>query len=133
MGLSDLTVLLALYMALAVSTGAFVHGFAGFGSSMVWVSSLALLLPPAQVVPTVLLFTVVASIGLLPAVWRDIDWTSLRWLLLGTAVATPVGVVALASLPADTIRMGIALIVLIATGLLWRGQTIATPSAPPQP
>jgi hypothetical protein len=68
----------------AVLAGAFIKGYTGFGASMVWVTSLALVLPPLQVVPMVLLFEVVTSIGLLRHVWREVEWRSLWPLLAGT-------------------------------------------------
>ena len=83
----------------AVLVGAFVKGYTGFGASMVWVTSLSLVLPPVQVVPMVLLFEVATSIGLLRHVWREVEWRSLWLLLAGTGAATPFGILALASLP----------------------------------
>jgi uncharacterized membrane protein YfcA len=105
----------------AVLAGAFIKGYTGFGASMVWVTSLALVLPPLQVVPMVLLFEVVISIGLLRDVWRAVEWRSLWLLLAGTCVATPLGIYALASLPADALRIALALVVLVAAILIWRG------------
>lgn len=124
MVLLDLSPAALAYAALAVFAAAFVRGYAGFGSSMIWVSSLAIVLPPAEVVPMVLLFEVVASLGLLPAVWREVQWRSLRWIVLGTLLATPIGVYALASLPADAIRLAIACVVIVATLLIWRGVSL---------
>ena len=111
------------YAALAVFAAAFVRGYSGFGSSMIWVSSLAIVLPPAEVVPMVLLFEIAASLGLLPAVWREVAWRSLGWIVLGTVLATPLGVYALAALPSDAIRLAIAAVVIVATLLIWRGRS----------
>ncbi len=105
----------------AVFGGAFVRGYSGFGSALIWVSSLSLILPPTDVVPVVFALDLAASLQLLPKVWRDIDWRSLRWLLLGTAAAMPLGIYVLASLPPAPIRMAIAAVVLTVTALLWRG------------
>jgi uncharacterized membrane protein YfcA len=46
--------------AVAVLLGALVRGYTGFGASMFWVASLALIYPPSGVVPTVLLLEVLA-------------------------------------------------------------------------
>jgi uncharacterized membrane protein YfcA len=54
-------------------------------------------------------------------VWKDVDWRSLRWLFLGTLVATPIGAAVLASVPADTMRMLVSATVLTAVAVLWRG------------
>ncbi len=89
------------FCIVAVFGGALVRGYTGFGSSLIWVSSLSLVLPPVIVVPAVYLLEIAASAHLLPRVWRKIEWRSLRWLLLGTFVATPPGVYLLSALPAS--------------------------------
>lgn len=109
------------FSVLAVLVGAFIKGYTGFGASMVWMTSLSLVLPPLQVVPMVLMFEVATSIGLLRHVWHEVEWRSLWLLLAGTAVATPLGIYALASLPADALRIALALVVLVAAILIWRG------------
>ncbi len=120
------------FAAVAVFGGAVVRGFTGFGSSLIWVSSLSLVLPPVAVVPTVYALEIVASAHLLPKVWREIDWRSLRWLLLGTFAATPFGLYLLASLPAAPVRVAISIVVLTATALIWRGFALkAVPGAGP--
>ncbi len=109
------------FSLLAVLAGAVIRGFAGFGSSLVWVSSLSLVLPPLAVVPTTYALEIAASAHLLPRVWREVEWRSLRWLLLGAIAATPVGLYALAALPPAPVRVAISLVVILATLLIWRG------------
>ena len=117
----DLTGFELAFCIVAVLVGACIKGYTGFGASMLWATSLSLVLPPVQVVPMVLMFEVATSIGLLPRVWRQVDWNSLRLLLVGTWAATPIGIYLLASVPADPLRMGLALVVFIAAILIWRG------------
>ena len=105
----------------AVFVGAFVRGYTGFGSSMIWVSSLSLVFPPILVVPAVFLLEIAASANLLPRVWREVEWRSLRWLLTGAVVATPAGLYLLAALPAAPVRIAISLTILTTSILLWRG------------
>lgn len=109
------------FILLSVLAGAFVKGYSGFGASMMWVASLSLVLPPHRVVPMVLLWEVASSVQLLPAVWRKIEWRSLGWLFIGACVATPVGAYVLANVPSNSIRIGIGLIVLVGSYLIWRG------------
>ena len=118
------------FAAVAVFVGGFVRGYAGFGSGMIWAGGLSLVLPPVVVVPSIFLLDLVASAHLVPRVWKDIDWRSLRWLLLGALVTTPLGLYLLASLPGDVIRGAIAIVVLAATVLLWRGFTLRTMPGP---
>jgi uncharacterized membrane protein YfcA len=83
----------------AVFVAGIIRGYSGFGFAMVAVTSMSLVFPPVRVVPTVLILEVLASIRLVPQVWRHIDWSSLRWLLIGSLVATPFGVYLLATIP----------------------------------
>ena len=114
-----------LYGAVAVLAGAWLKGYTGFGASMLWMTSLSLLLPPLQVVPMVLMFEVVTSIALLPRIWKDVRWRSIGLLLLGTWAATPAGIHALSSLPAAPIRVALAAVVFIAAILILRGFALA--------
>jgi uncharacterized protein len=109
------------FSVVAVLVGAFIKGYTGFGASMVWVTSLSLVLPPLQVVPMVLMFEVATSIGLLQHVWREVEWRSLGLLLAGTCAATPLGIYALAAVPADAFRIALGLVVFVAAILIWRG------------
>ena len=109
------------FCLLAVFAGAYLKGYTGFGASMLWVTSLSLVLPPLEVVPMVLMFEVVTSIVLLPQIWKYIRWNSILTLLIGTWFATPVGIYGLSNLPADPIRVGLAIIVFIAAILILRG------------
>jgi uncharacterized membrane protein YfcA len=109
----------------AVLLGALIKGYTGFGASMVWVTSLSLVLPPLEVVPMVLMFEVITSIRMLPQVWREVEWRSLWLLMLGTSVATPLGIYALAVIPADALRIALAVTVFAAAVLIWRGFALA--------
>jgi hypothetical protein len=74
---------------------------------------------------------VAASLHLLPSIWREVHWRSLFPLMAGALAGTPIGVHALANLPEPPMRLALALFVLIATALLWRGFALKTmPSLP---
>lgn len=106
---------------LAVLAGAILKGYTGFGASMLWMTSLSLLLPPLEVVPMVLLFEVVTSVYMLPGLWRQVEWRSIGTLLLGTLATTPLGIYALSTLPPAPIRLALGLVVLVAAALILRG------------
>lgn len=106
-----------------VFVAGFVRGYSGFGFAMVAVTGISLVFPPAYVVPLVLALEVLASIHLMPTVWRDIDWYSLRWLLAGAFLATPVGVYLLATIPAEPMRLFISLFVFGTAMVLLYGWT----------
>jgi uncharacterized membrane protein YfcA len=104
-----------------VFSAAVVRGYSGFGFAMVAVPALSLLRPPAEIVPMVVVLDIAAGAHLLPSVWGDVDWRSLRWLFVGMVVSTPFGVSVLASAPAAATRMLVSVAVLIASVALWRG------------
>jgi uncharacterized membrane protein YfcA len=105
----------------AVFVAGIIRGYSGFGFAMVAVTSMSLVLPPVEVVPTVLVLEVLASLRLVPQVRKDIDCYSLRWLLIGSFIGIPFGVYLLATVPAAPMRISISLMVLIASISLMRG------------
>lgn len=104
----------------AITLAAFlVRGVAGFGSAMVGIGGLSLLLPPVQVVPAFLALELLTTAHLLPGVWRQVDWRSLRWVIAGCLVATPLGLTLLAGLDAQRTRLLVSgCLLLIAVAML---------------
>jgi len=119
--LQTLSPAMAAAVIAALLAAAIIRGYSGFGFSMLAVSSLSLVLPPATAIPIVFVLEVAASAHMLPSVWRQVDWRSLAPLLAGTLIATPFGVHLLASLSETPIRLAIAVLVATTTILLWRG------------
>jgi uncharacterized membrane protein YfcA len=109
------------YVLAIVFVAAFVRGYSGFGSSAVFVTGTATVLPPSEVVPITLFLEVAASLGLLAQVWRDVAWRATAWILVGAAIGMPFGFWLLANLPADIMRATIAILVLSASVALWFG------------
>lgn len=119
--LDALDPVVAAYGVICVFLGAIVRGYAGFGFSLLAIISLSLVLPPAAIVPTILMLEVAASLHLLPKIWREVHWSSVAWLLAGCILATPIGTHLLASVPAAPMKLALAIVVLIAAALLLRG------------
>lgn len=123
-------------LPLALASGlvflaAVVRGYSGFGFSLLAITALSLLFPPAQVIPAIFMLEIAASLHLLPSIWKDVHWRSLSVLLAGTVAGTPFGVHALANIPQAPMTLALAAFVLVATALLWRGFALkAMPSAP---
>ena len=115
-----LSPLMLLYAFFAIGVAAYIRGYSGFGFSALTVTSLALILPPSEVVPTAYMLEVAASIHMLPLVWRSIDWKILRWLVFGAVTGTPFGIIFLEEVPQETMRLVISGIVLTASLLLWK-------------
>ena len=105
----------------AMFVAAFIRGFTGFGSSLMWVPSLSLVLPPVAVVPITFLLEIGISLHLVPSVRREVDWPSLSRIWIGAFVGVPIGLALIASMPADLTRGAVAVTVIVAAVLLWRG------------
>src|SRR5512146_1895421 len=71
--------LLALSLA-CVLGAAVVRGFSGFGFSLLSITSLSLVMEPAEIVPSIFMLEIAASLPLLPGIWRDVHWRSIGWL-----------------------------------------------------
>jgi uncharacterized protein len=109
------------YFVVCVFVAAIARGYSGFGFSLLAVTSLSLVLTPAEVIPPVFMMEVAASVSLLPSIWKDVHWRALGWLSLGCLVGTPVGVWCLASVPAAPMKVAMGVTVLTAVVLLWIG------------
>ena len=92
-------------IAVVILIAFIVRGLSGFGSSMIGVGALTMVLPPAQVVPTYLGLELVASLNLVPGIWRQVNWRSLTWVTLGSLLATPFGLMLLTRLDPDAMRL----------------------------
>lgn len=109
----------------AMFVAAFIRGYTGFGSSLLWVPSLSLVLPPIAVVPVTFLLEFIVSAHLLPSIRHEAHWSSLRWIWGGAVVGVPLGLLAIASLPADMTRGAVAVTVIVAALMLWRGNQLS--------
>ncbi len=98
-----------------------VRGYSGFGFSLLSITALSLVYSPAEIVPSIFMLELAASLHLLPSIWRDIHWRSLLPLILGCLVATPFGVWALAAVPAPPMQIAMSLFVLVAVVLMAKG------------
>ncbi|MBL8905044.1 MAG: sulfite exporter TauE/SafE family protein [Rhizobiales bacterium] len=107
--------------SLLIFLAAIARGYSGFGFSLLAITSLSLVLKPAEIVPSIFMLEIAASLHLLPGIWREVHWRSLVPLIAGCLVATPFGVMLLASAPPAPMQLALSIFVLIATYLLWRG------------
>ncbi len=111
---------MAFALAVVVAAGV-ARGFAGFGFSAISVAGLSLVVSPAAVVPAVFALEVLASLRLLGSSWREVDVPWLGWLVLGNALAIPLGLALLAWLPETPLRLVVGALLLLAALLLRTG------------
>ena len=110
-----------LYAALCIFVAAVVRGYSGFGFSLLSITAISLVMPPATAVPSIFMLEVLAGLPLLPGVWRLIHWRALLWLFCGALIGTPFGVYALAHSPAAPMTLALAAFVFGSAVLLARG------------
>jgi len=101
----------------AIFLAAIVRGFSGFGFSLLSITAISLIMPAKEIVPSIFLLEVAASLNLIPSIWREIDWRGIAFLLLGYVVALPFGVYALANVPAPPMQIALGLFVIV-TGIM---------------
>jgi uncharacterized protein len=109
------------YACLCIFVAAIVRGFSGFGFSLLAITALSLVYTPAEIIPSIFMLELAASINLLPSIWKDIHWKSLGPLIVGCFIATPLGVWFLANVPPAPMQIALSVFVLLATALLWWG------------
>src|SRR5512143_3723704 len=103
------TLLIAVF---GVFAAALLRGFTGFGFGLAAVPLLSLALPPAQVVPFVVVLQVLVGVGGLRGTWRLCDWPAIRGLMPGMVLGLPIGIAVLTAFRANSVRLAIGGVIL---------------------
>jgi len=111
---------------LAILIAALLRGFTGFGFALAAVPLMGLWMAPAKAVPVAVLLQLLGGLTDLSRNHRDCDWRSLRWLIVGAAIGSPIGAVLLSVAPSPVARIVIASITAAAVVVLSRGLTLDT-------
>jgi uncharacterized membrane protein YfcA len=119
--LPDMSAGAAALVFATVFLAGFLRGFTGFGFALAAVPVITLFVEPAAVVPAIPIVAMAAGAEQLRRAWKSANWHALRRLLIGAILGTPPGVIALAYLPADAMRVMIGLVLFFAVLALWRG------------
>jgi len=106
---------------LCIFAAAVVRGYAGFGFALISITALSILLPPREIIPSIFVLELLASLRLLSSAWHDVHWQSLGRLCLGCLAGTPIGVFALARAPSAPLTVALAIVVLFLSVMLARG------------
>ena len=105
----------------AIFLAAIVRGFSGFGFSLLSITAISLILPVAQIVPSIFLLEIAASINLIPGIWREIHWRSLTWLMVGYVIGLPAGAYVLIYAPQAPAQIVLGILVIGTATLMLRG------------
>ena len=98
----------------------FVRGYSGFGFGLAAIPILTIALLPQVAVPAILLLELLLALVTVRGVRGQVAYPVLRWMIVGTLLGTPIGVVTLINVSPDAMRIAIGLIVVIAVIVLWR-------------
>lgn len=110
-----------LVAALAVGLGHLVKGLTGFGSALIAIPLVTLVLGPAQAIVLTTTVDVIVGGGLAIGALRDVPWRAAGVLLLLMLPLQRVGTLLHGSLPVDVVTRAIGVaVVLVACWALWR-------------
>ena len=104
-----------LVLAACAFVAGLARGFSGFGLSAVLVASAAFIISPRLIIPTAQAMEVIASVALIPSVWKEVNWKWLTPMAAAYALSIPAGVAALAYLPEQALRVGGCMILFVAS------------------
>jgi uncharacterized membrane protein YfcA len=99
----------------AVLFAGMIRGFSGFGLSALTMASLTLIMPPVTLIPVCFLLEAVASVLMLHGGFQQADRKIAWGLAITSALGTPIGLLAIMTVSADTSRtLVLSLILLLA-------------------
>src|ERR1700755_827135 len=88
-----------------VLAAAILRGFTGFGFGLAAVPLLSLALPPAQVVPLVVVLQAIGAGAGIGAAWKLCDWRAVRSLAPGLVLGIPIGLLILTEFEPNQVRL----------------------------
>ena len=98
---------------LGALAGGFVSGLAGFGTALVVLGVWLYILPPAVVVPLVLICSIVAQTSTLPSFWRSFDFGLVWPFLIGGLAGVPLGTVLVAHADPGIFKLSAGVLLLV--------------------
>lgn len=98
-----------IYPIIVLLCAGFIQGLAGFGSGLIAVPALALVLPLTQIVPMMVIAGTLISIINLIHLRHAIELSPLKQLLIGFVLGTPIGLIALTHAPQGLLILGLGL------------------------
>ncbi len=106
-----------IFSAGAIFVAALVRGFAGFALSALIMASLAVIIPPIQLIPVCFMLEAAASLLMFRGGLRDADMPTVWGLAIFSAIGTPIGLALTTNIPVETSKL-IALSLLVSLAIL---------------
>lgn len=111
---------LVVVFAIVVFAG-FTQTVAGFGYSLIAVPPLGMVLDPKDAVAVSMVGLLLNSAALAWSERTHLDWSSVRWLLIGAAPGLPIGLLILETASVDALRIGLAVAIVASVIVLTSG------------
>lgn len=113
LALTDLTVT-QFWLLLGITiTAGIVRGFSGFALSAIVMASAATFLPPVQLIPICFWLELCASVLMARGGWREADRGTVFGLVIGSAIGTPIGLWLTVTMPVETSKLVVLILVII--------------------
>jgi uncharacterized membrane protein YfcA len=122
---------LLLVSSIAIFLAAVVRGFSGFGFSLLAITAISIFMPAQEIVPSIFLLEVAASLNLIPSIWREIDWRGIAFLILGYVIGLVPGIYALVHAPAAPLNIALGLFVIVTSLVMLSGFRLQKTPGPP--
>src|ERR1700676_325178 len=106
-------------LLLGALAGGFVSGLAGFGTALMTLGIWLYVLPPAVVVPLLLIGSIIAQTATMPSFWRSIDFKLVWPFLIGGLAGVPLGIVLIAHADPGVFKLSIGVLLLIFPAALY--------------
>src|SRR6202171_313428 len=106
-------------LLLGALAGGFVSGLAGFGTALMTLGIWLYVLPPAVVVPLLLICSIVAQTSTMPSFWASIDFKLVWPFLIGGLARVPLGIVLIAHADPWVFKLSIGVLLLVFPGALY--------------
>lgn len=100
------------YALCCVFVAAIARGFSGFGFTLLAIMSLSFVLPVATIVPAIFVLEIAAGLKLLPSIWGQVHWGSIRVLVITSIIATPLGAYLLVKIPGEYVKVVLAVLII---------------------
>jgi uncharacterized membrane protein YfcA len=101
-----------LLLAITITAG-IVRGFSGFALSAIVMASAATFLPPVQLIPICFWLELCASVLMARGGWKEADRGTVAGLVIGSAVGTPVGLYFTTTMPVETSKLVVLILVIV--------------------
>ena len=105
--------------------GAYIRGFTGFGSNLIWAPALVTVIEPVQAVAIMGIVGLISTTQIALPILKNVAWKEIYPIIITSWVTAPLGILVLYDLNSGNVRQIIGIFILVITFILitgWRYQ-----------